>query len=108
MRRIWATSRRWTPQVAQEALQALDDSGASLAAFAQGEGISAERLYRWRSRLGRQTALGFVEVAAATVSEGGDGVMEIVVTSGTLVRVSPDFNALALRRLLAVLRDEPC
>jgi len=111
-RRRWrasATSRRWTEQIAREVLAALEDSGESLAAFARREGISAKRLYRWQARLSAATAIGFVELRPRTdATAGGAGVFEIVVGSGRSVRVPPDFDAVALRRLLDVLEDVPC
>ncbi len=105
----WATSRRWTEQIAREVVAALEDSGESLAAFAKREGISAKRLYRWRARLSTQGALAFVELSPCKVAPVvGTGVFEIVIGSVRSVRVPPDFDASALRRLLDVLEAERC
>lgn len=107
--RQWATSRRWTEQLARDALAALEDSGESLAAFASREGLSAGRLYRWRARLGEQSAPAFVEIRPRECAgEHRSGVFEVVVRSGRMVRVPSDFDALSLQRLLAVIEADLC
>jgi transposase-like protein len=90
---------------AREALEALARSGESLAAFAVREGLSPERLYRWRAKLSRTA---FVEVSSEGLSTSGGGVFEVVVGEGRVVRVPPDFVAVALRRLLVVLEEGRC
>jgi transposase-like protein len=107
VRGSWSQSRRWTEREASEALAALERSGESLAAFAEQEGLSVGRLYRWRARLMRMPA--FVEIRPEVVADDdGAGVLEVVVATGHVVRVPPDFNAAALRRLLAVLEGAAC
>ena len=79
----------------------LERSGASLAAFARREGLSAERLYRWRARL-TKTEPTFIEIRPeAALSTGG--MLEVVLAGGRTVRVPSDFDEVALRRLIAVL-----
>jgi transposase-like protein len=101
----WSWSRRWTEREAREALAALEQSGKSLAAFAKLEGLSSERLYSWRTRLSK---LSFVEVRPTRVIDESVGVLEVVVATGRVVRVPPDFDSEALRRLLAVLEGDAC
>ena len=86
-------------------LSAVEESGESLAAFAKREGLSAERLYRWRRKLTKQA---FVEIERKPVAIDGGGVLEVVVASGRVVRVPANFNASALQRLLAVLEADAC
>jgi transposase-like protein len=86
-------------------LSALEESGESLASFAKREGLSPERLYRWRRKLTKQA---FVEIERAPVRTEGAGVLEVVVATGRVVRVPPDFDADALQRLLAVLEADAC
>ena len=87
-------------------LGAVEESGESLAAFAKREGFSAERLYRWRRKLSKQA---FVEIERMPVgSDDGGGVLEVVVATGRVVRVPPDFDAVALQRLIAVLETDAC
>ncbi len=94
--------RRWTADVARDALSALAESGLSLSAFAAREGLDAQRLYVWRRRLGSSTATpqSFVEVRSAA----GDPI-EVVLRSGHVVRLPPSFDAAALARLLEVLES---
>jgi hypothetical protein len=101
----WARSGRWTEREAREALSALEESGESLAAFAKREGLSSERLYRWRAKLTKQA---FVEVRPEPMRAEDGGVLEVVVATGRVVRVPSDFNASALRRLLSVLEADAC
>ena len=79
--------------------------GESLAAFAKREGFSAERLYRWRRKLTKQD---FVEIERMPVGIADGGVLEVVVATGRVVRVPRDFDAVALRRLIAVLETDAC
>ena len=91
--------------MAREALGALEESGESLASFAKREGLSPERLYRWRAKLTKQA---FVEIQRGPVVPDGGGVLEVVVATGRVVRVPRDFDAVALRRLIAVLETDAC
>ena len=86
-------------------LSALEQSGESLAAFAKREGLSSERLYRWRAKLSKQA---FVEVRHEPARTETVDVLEVVVATGRVVRVPRDFDAGALRRLLAVLEASAC
>src|SRR5580700_1450477 len=96
--------RRWTAEVAREALSALAESGLSVSAFAAREGLDAQRLYGWRRRLGPSVVApqSFVEVTSATVAP-----IEVVLRSGHVVRLSSSFDAAALARLLEVLEQTP-
>ena len=47
----YRTSARWTESEARAALSALDASSLSVIAFAQREGLDAQRLYSWRRKL---------------------------------------------------------
>lgn len=98
----WTGSRRWTRREAGEVLAELERSGASLAAFARREGLSAERLYRWRARLTKTKAT-FVEIRPDAVVNRGGAALEVVLAGGRTLRVPSDFDEVALRRLIAVL-----
>ena len=105
-RGLW--SRRWTAEEAREALRAQESSGQSVAAFARAEGIPPSRMYWWRSRLSSEVS--FVEVERppkAGVSKA-ESSLEVVTASGHVVRVTRNFDALTLRRLLDVLEGEAC
>lgn len=100
-------------------------SGVPLSRFAEREGIGRKTLYRWRQRIGvgasdlrrarrsplagaggrREPVATFLEVGAARrgPSSSGAVMFEVVLGSGTTVRVAEHFDAGALRRLLATL-----
>ena len=107
--------RRWTPTEAMRVLAAQAESGLPVSVFAAREGLSAHRLFRWRSRLGASTPKPptFEEVvprkAPPTRNEPAPLThdrLEIVLRSGLVVRVGESFSADALRRLLDVVGGE--
>jgi transposase-like protein len=108
--------RRWTAEEAKQALTALDQSGLSPGAFAAREGLSPQRLWRWRRQLGTPAAATFEEIVrrdAGSILEGeatapaplGADRFEIVLVSGRVVRVPALFDATALRQLLAIVDE---
>ncbi len=109
----WSWSTRWTAEEAREALRVQAASGQSVAAFARAEGLPPSRLYWWRSRLSPTSSsseMAFVEVEQGS-SKGPAkeaSALEVVTVSGRVVRVSRDFDAETLRRLLDVLEGEAC
>jgi len=108
--------RRWTVEEAKQALTALDQSGLSPGAFAAREGLSPQRLWRWRRQIGTSAPAAFEEIVghdAASMLRGeakagapvGAERSEIVLASGRVVRVPPSFDATALRQLLAIVDE---
>ncbi|MBK8013955.1 MAG: transposase [Deltaproteobacteria bacterium] len=51
-RRTTPSRRRWSEAEARSMLLALERSGESVVAFARSQGVSAQRVYWWRKRLG--------------------------------------------------------
>ena len=100
---------RWTADDAREVIAALDRSGQPVSAFAAEHGLDAQRVYLWRRRLRTGSAGAerstfqelVVRPSALGVSDGAR--FEVVLASGTTVRVPPSFDADALVRLLDVL-----
>jgi len=92
-----------------ELLDEQEESGLSVAAFAEYRGLAAATLYSWRRRLGRAssrsrgTALVEVCVHDDDLDEGAAGRMTVVTSSGARVEVDADFDESALARLLGVL-----
>ena len=82
-------------------LAALERSGQPVSAFAAEHGLDPQRVYLWRRRLGvsaeRTT---FREVV---VRADGSERFEIVLASGTIVRMPTSFDDDSLERLLGVL-----
>jgi transposase len=100
---------RWTEQDARVVLAALEQSGKPVATFAAEHGLDAQRLYAWRRRLGGAEPTTFQEliVRPSPAASLGDP-FEIVLPSGVVVRVPISFDAVALERLLTVLRAGAC
>ena len=86
-------------------------SGLSVRAFCQRRGLTVASFYAWRRVLQRRAAerAAFVpvQVVADAVSTRTSA-LEVVLTDGRTVRVTPGFDAATLRQLLAVLEGRPC
>ena len=99
-------------------LTALAQSGLDLRAFAVREGLSPQRLWRWRRQLAETAAPAFEEVvrpdaASALHAEAPAPAwqerFEIVLKSGRVLRVPASFDASALRQLLTIVDEvRPC
>ena len=110
----FATRRRWTADDARAALGALDASGLSARAFARREGLDAQRLHRWRRQLAGEAAVAALAPAVAApafveVKPRRAELVEIVLLSGRIVRVSESIDVAALERIANALdRGVPC
>ena len=105
-------------------LRACSASGLSAAEYCRVEGLHPKSFYRWRRVLGdagkvtggsgavRQAAAVaplFSEVQVAPVSRDGEGgVLEVVLAGARRIRVTPDFDEAALRRMVRVLEALSC
>ena len=93
--------------------------GADVIAISQHHDISCGQLWRWRqeARLGRLTVTsqsGFLPLqiiaepptspTAAVHAAAPDDRIEIMLTDGTTIRIGSNIGAVALRRMLGVLR----
>ena len=99
--------RRWTTADARSVIAALTRSGLSASAFAVREGLDAQRLLRWRRRLGPSSARTlptFVELRPSRAQT-----IEVVLGSGRVLRASESIDPLALAGLVDALeRSSPC
>jgi hypothetical protein len=104
--RLLSTSvsrRRWTSADARIVLTAFEDSGLSVVAFAEREGLDPQRVYFWKRRLEAASAdapLAFVEVMPRRAE-----VVEIVLRSGRILRVPDSVDAAVLRQLVEALEE---
>lgn len=103
---------RWSVEQARQILGRQEASGPSIVAFARREGLVAQRLYWWRSRLSAAGDDGgapeFVEVTPQRAADNR-GVVEVVLRSGRVLRVSEEVDSHVLRRLADALeQDESC
>jgi transposase-like protein len=88
----------------------LAGSGLTLEEFARREGIHPVRIGRWRRKLGRMGRSQFVEITPRvkpTTELATTVAIEIVLSSGRVVRVPPSFDEPTLARLIALL-EKPC
>jgi len=107
------TRARWTQAEGRAAIDALDTSGLTLAAFAARHSIQAQRLFAWRRKFAAEPAAltravppAFVEfprqreprpIAATRY--------ELVLAEGASLRVEGPVDATTVRALLALLRE---
>lgn len=103
-------------------LTALDASGLSTGRFAREYGLTSQRIYWWRSRLGgarirqatdspaaRLLPVHVVSKPTATPVEAGLGdTLEIVLGSAVVIRVRRGFDGALLRQVVCVLEDSAC
>lgn len=100
------TSSRWGASDAKALLADCRQRGLPLAAYCRRRKISYERLRRWRSKLEGQVSpeetpdvgLRPVRLLPSTASD-----LVIECGDGRSIRLAPDFDPEALRRLLSVL-----
>jgi transposase-like protein len=96
-----------------ELLELQEESGLSVARFAEHAGLTPATLYAWRRRLGRRPARQEERLATALVEVvpteddprelGISGRMVLGLGRGLRVELDPDFDPKALERLLTVL-----
>ena len=83
----------------------------SARAFGQRRGLTVASFYTRRRVLQRRDAekAAFVPVQVmADPAPTQAGALEVILTDGRTVRVTPGFDAATLRQLLAVLEGRPC
>ena len=101
----------WREEDGRTVIEAWRRSGLPLATFARQHGLGATRVRWWRNRLDERAPLtptapvGLVPitVVGTAIPATTSSTMEVVLTSGYLVRVRDDFNAEALVKLVRVL-----
>lgn len=98
-------AQRWTVEKVRAVLAEQAASGLSPSAFARQEGIDVQRLHRWRRLLTTDTSMpAFLELRPRSSDR-----VEVVLTSGRVLRVSEQISETALLRLVEILeRGAPC
>lgn len=81
-------------------------SGLSIKRFCQDQGIAEHRFYAWRRRLREKQTVRFalVDRGSAPRESAASGYLEIILTTGELVRVGAGAEAAMLRMVLEALR----
>jgi hypothetical protein len=110
-----ATPRGHARQTWSERLQRFTDSGLTPAQFCTREGVALPSFYSWRRRLQADTP-GSATAAAEPLGPTllpirlapAPASLELVLPGGMILRVGPDYDPAALRRLLQLLGVLPC
>ena len=121
-------SQAWNRGWGRQHLEAQAESGLSVHDYCFAYGLEAHTLYNWRRRLNRErptptgkddasrlpAQLVFAEVVVVSAqpvspeSVSSESVAEVVLRGGRRLEVGADFDAEALRRLVALLESLPC
>ena len=90
----------WRQTIAQQ-----EESGQSIRAFCNAQGVGEHSFYTWRMRLREErTPLQFALVKTQTAAEAQAQPIELVLTRGECLRIPSD--AATLRLVLSVLREQ--
>ena len=100
----------WNEARALSMLAALAASGKTAVQFARENGFHPSKVNWWRNELARRAAkASSVTMVPVTVRDSGDGVAqatsEVVLTSGVIVRVGPQFDDATLVRLIRAANE---
>ena len=102
----------WRKQIAEQAAR-----GGIVADFCREKKLSYRQFYQWKRILARREGdavfapvrvlenIPLSETAAPSEPDGG---IEIVTTSGSVVKVRPGFDETTLSRVLKTLESKPC
>lgn len=80
-------------------------SGISVRAFCQEQRTSEHSFYQWRKRLAQQLPVKFALVETGPGARIHVEPVEVVLTSGERLRITPGVDAATLRVVLSVLRE---
>ena len=90
----------WRELVAQQ-----QQSGLSVRAFCQQQRTSEHSFYRWRKRLTAQRSVTFALIDTGRGARVQPEALEVILTSGERLRVTPGVDADTLRLVLSALRQ---
>lgn len=88
--------RRWSDEFKAQAVAAALEPGVNVSALARRLGISPPQLFGWRKA--------FLKAQAQDVSPGTPVPMVEIVVGGVIIRLSPDLDEAALRRIIRAVR----
>ena len=81
-------------------------SGVSVRALCRAQGTSEHSFYQWRKRLAQQLPVKFALVATGQDARVHAEAVEVILTSGERLRITPGVDAATLRQVLNILREE--
>ncbi len=80
-------------------------SGVSVRVLCQEHGASEHSFYQWRKRLAAQLPVKFALVETDHGARVRAEVVEVILTSGERLRITPGVDATTLRLVLSILRE---
>ena len=95
-----ARRESWRELVAQQ-----QQSGLSVRAFCQQRRTSEHSFYRWRKRFTEQLPIKFALIDTDRGARVQPEALEVILTSGERLRVTPGVDADTLRLVLRALRE---
>jgi hypothetical protein len=93
-----AARQRWVERLARYSA-----SGQTVAEFCSDEGVSTPSFYLWKRKLAEPTPLVPIQLTPSP-----DTVLELVLRSGAILRLPPDYSPHDLATLLATLEARSC
>jgi len=103
MKRSEATSLK--ADTWREVVHGHKNSGLSVEAYCQQQGVSSWSFYQWRKRLGMEDAVRFALVETGGVKRPNSASIEICMSNGDRLQVSSGVDPATLRIVLGVLRE---
>jgi hypothetical protein len=102
-------SRAETRQMWVERLQRFADSGATVVAFCQSEGISSHAFYYWKNKLHCHSPAPDADQPRLLPVHLFDGAaVELVLPNGIALRLNPGCDLAFVRRLVDALGEASC
>lgn len=89
--------RRWSDEFKEKAVAAALEPGVNVSALARGLGISPPQLFGWRKA--------FLKKQKQDVAPGAANPLVEIMLGAVIIRVSPDLDEAALRRILRAVRS---
>ena len=100
--RLAERRKHWSELIARQ-----KQSGKTVEAFCQENGVGGPSFYAWRKRLrGKGQAVGFALVKTPAVGQQRGEVIELILSSGDRLQIDPGVDAARLRSVLSVLREQ--
>jgi putative transposase len=94
------SEKKWTELIRQQ-----QQSGLSVSVFCRDRGFSDQAFYYWRKRLSGCEPVRFALVAAGAATTTDHVPIELFLASGDRLRIAPGTDALTLRTVLNILRE---
>lgn len=91
----------WTELIARH-----KQSGKTVEAFCQENGVGSPAFYAWRKRLAQKgQPMGFALVETSAVRQARGEPVELVLSSGDRLHIGPGADAATVRLVLGILRE---